>query len=309
MRNAYIKALYELSEIDSRIVSLIADNGAIVFDKYREAFPERLINAGIAEANMIGMAAGMASTGLIPFAYTISNFITFRAYEQVRNDVCLQNMNVKLVGIGVGFAYSNLGPTHHNTEDITVMRVLPGLTIFSPSDPLETYNATVAAAKIEGPVYLRITTGGTPKIYDAPYEFKLGYGVTLTEGSDITIIATGSIVYETLQAVDILKKCGINARLINIHTIKPFDTEIILKAINETGALLSVEEHSVIGGLGSCISEIIAESGHSVKFKRMGLNDTFPVGYGTYDEMRKINGLDKDSIVNEAKTLIHRGKY
>ncbi|MEO5358608.1 MAG: transketolase [Nitrospirae bacterium YQR-1] len=304
MRNAYIKALYELTGRNEKIISLIADNGAIVFDKYREAYPQRLINAGIAEANMISMAAGMASAGFIPFAYTISNFITFRAYEQVRNDLCLQHMNVKLVGIGVGFAYSNLGPTHHNTEDITVMRVLPGLTIFSPSDPLETYNATVAASEINGPVYLRITTGGTPKIYNTPYDFKPGLGVTLTEGGDVTIIATGSIVHETLQAVDILKNSGINAKLINIHTIKPFDREIVLKAMRETGIILSVEEHSVTGGLGGCIAEIIAETGRSVKFKRLGLNDSFPQGYGTYDEMRRANGLDKSSIVNEVNALL-----
>jgi transketolase len=305
MRNAYISALHQLSKTNENILALVADNGTIVYDKYREDFPDRFINFGISEANMVSVAAGLASCGKIPFAYTISNFLTFRAYEQIRNDVCMQKMNVKIVGIGVGFVYSYLGPTHHGTEDIAVMRVLPEMTIFSPSDPSETVKATNAAAQIVGPVYLRLTTGGTPKIYEDDYEFEVGKGVTLRDGSDIAIIATGSIVHEVVQAANELEKLGISVRLINIHTIKPIDREIIIKAARETQVILTVEEHSITGGLGSCVAEVLGEENCIFRsFKRLGLNDVFAQGYGNYQEMKALNGLSKDDIVREVNDLL-----
>ncbi|MBT6226629.1 MAG: transketolase [Candidatus Scalindua sp.] len=305
MRNAYISALHQLSKTNENILALVADNGTIVYDKYREDFPDRFINFGISEANMVSVAAGLASCGKIPFAYTISNFLTFRAYEQIRNDVCMQKMNVKIVGIGVGFVYSYLGPTHHGTEDIAVMRVLPEMTIFSPSDPSETVKATNAAAQIVGPVYLRLTTGGTPKIYEDDYEFEVGKGVTLRDGSDIAIIATGSIVHEVVQAANELGKLGISVRLINIHTIKPIDREIIIKAARETQVILTVEEHSITGGLGSCVAEVLGEENCIFRsFKRLGLNDVFAQGYGNYQEMKALNGLSKDDIVREVNDLL-----
>ena len=305
MRNAYISALHDLAKKDERLLALVADNGAIVYDKYRRDFPDRFINFGISEANMVSVAAGLASCGKIPFAYTISTFITMRAFEQVRNDVCLQKMNVKLVGIGAGFVYSNLGPTHHATKDITLMRALPNMTVFSPADPLETRKVTQAAAEITGPVYIRLSTGGTPDIYERDYEFKPGRGVTLREGKDITIIATGNAVYEALAAVDELKKLGVSAGLVNIHTIKPIDKDIILKAAGDTGAILTLEEHSTLGGLGSAVAEIISEDyKHPVKFKRLGLKGVFPEGYGTYQEMKEINGLSKADIVKAVNNLL-----
>ncbi|MBT7589583.1 MAG: transketolase [Candidatus Scalindua sp.] len=305
MRNAYLSTLHQLAKSNKDILALVADNGTIVYDKYREEFPDRFINFGISEANMISVAAGLASCGKIPFAYTIANFLTFRAYEQIRNDVCLQKMNVKIVGIGAGFVYSNLGPTHHSTEDIAVMRVLPEMTIFSPSDPLEATKATNAAAHIVGPVYLRLATGGTPRIYENDYVFEVGKGVTLREGNDMAIITTGSIVHEVMLAVNELEKLRVSVRLINIHTIKPIDREIIIKAAMETQAILTVEEHSITGGLGSCVAEVLAEANcvyHS--FKRLGLNDVFPQGYGNYQEMKALNGLSKDDIVREANNLL-----
>jgi len=304
MRNAYLETLYDLAKDNKEVLALVADNGAIVYDKYRAAFPERFINCGISEANMVSVAAGLASCGKIPFAYTISCFITMRAFEQVRNDVCLQNMNVKLVGIGAGFVYSNLGPTHHATKDIAIMRVLPNMTILSPADSLETRKATAAAAEIKGPVYLRLATGTTPDIYKSDYEFKIGRGVTLREGADIAIIATGGILHDVLQASDELEKSGISARVINIHTVKPIDKEIILKAARETGGILTVEEHTIFGGLGSSVAEVILEeSPVLVKFKRLGLKGVFPSGYGTYQEMKEMNGLSKVAITEQAKNL------
>ncbi|MCK5579916.1 MAG: transketolase [Candidatus Omnitrophica bacterium] len=305
MRNAYLSALYDLAKKDSRILALISDNGTIVYDKYRADLADQFLNCGISEANMISVAAGLASCGKIPFTYTITNFLIYRAYEQIRNDACLQKMNVKFVGIGCGFAYSNLGPTHHATEDIALMRVLPNMTILSPCDPWEARKLTVAAAEIDGPVFLRLATGGTPKIYDEGYGFKVGQGVTILDGEDVTIIATGGIVFEVLKAVEELKKKGISARVINLHTIKPIDKEIILKAAQETRTILIVEEHSIVGGLGSAVSEILQEEGKVlIRFKRMGLNNAFPQGYGSHDDMKEMNGLSKGHICQAVETLL-----
>ncbi|MFH1309445.1 MAG: transketolase C-terminal domain-containing protein [Candidatus Omnitrophota bacterium] len=306
MRDAYLRALYSLAKNDERIFALVADNGAIVYDKYRQDFPERFINFGIAEANMVSVAAGLASCGKVPFAYTISNFITMRAFEQVRNDVCMQKMNVKLVGIGAGFVYSNLGPTHHAVEDIALMSVLPGMTIFSPADPIEAYEATIASAEINGPVYLRLATGGTPVIYKEDYEFNPGKGVILREGRDVAVITTGNITHEVILAIDELKREGISVRLINMHTIKPIDKQIIVKAAEDTGAILTIEEHSLFGGLGSLVSLILVETDVSVSFKSLGFDNTFPEGYGTYQDMKKMNGLSKDDFIRETKLLYER---
>jgi transketolase len=314
MRNAYLDELYTLAGENKNILALISDNGTIVYDKYRGSFPDQFLNFGISEANMISVAAGLASCGKIPFAYTITNFLVYRAFEQIRNDVCLQRMNVKLVGIGCGFAYSNLGPTHHATEDIALMRTLPGMTIFSPSDPLETKKLTLAAAQLDGPVFLRLATGGTPKIYGEDYDFKVGRGVTLREGKDITIISTGGILFDVLRAVDEIERIGISVRVINIHTISPLDSEIILKAAEETKAILTVEEHSVIGGLGSAVADVIlSEGNHPVAFKKMGLNRVFPEGYGSHQDMKERNGLSRKSIIDQAKRILggiehHRGE-
>lgn len=305
MRNAYLAALYDLAGDNKQILALVADNGAIVYDKYRKDYPGRFLNFGISEANMISVAAGLASCGKIPFTYTITCFLTMRAFEQIRNDVCLQKMNVKLVGIGAGFVYSNLGPTHHATKDIAIMRTLPNMIVFSPADPLEAEKATIAAAEINGPVYLRLSTGGTPAIYKKDYEFVPGRGVELRKGSDISIISTGCILQEVLHAADDLEKNGISVRIINIHTIKPFDKEIILEACHDTGTVLTVEEHSVIGGLGSAVAEVIAENSKAcVNFRRLGLNGVFPEGYGTYEEMKEMNGLSKKDIINAVKEML-----
>ncbi len=301
MRDAYISALYDLAAENRAILALVADNGAIVYDKYRKDFPGRFINFGIAEANMVSVAAGLASCGKIPFCYTISNFLVMRAYEQIRNDVCMQKMNVKLVGIGAGFIYSNLGPTHHGIEDVSLMMTLPDMTILQPADPLETKNVTIAAAKIEGPVYIRIPGSRTPAIYTQDYDFKVGKGVVLQEGSDVCVISSGNIIHEVLTAVKEARSNGTNARLINLHTLKPIDKEIIIAGAKETGAVLTVEEHTLNGGLGSIIGTLLAESGLTVKFKRLGL-DKFPTGYGSYEEMKEMNGL---SCIDIARQIIN----
>lgn len=303
MRTAYLDTLYELASRDKRVYALISDNGAIVYDKYRRDFASQYLNLGISEANMLGMAAGMASCGKIPFAYTIGAFLAYRAFEFIRNDICLQKQNVKIVGTGAGEVYSALGPTHHSTEDLGGLRTLPHLTILCPASPLEVKKATQAAYEQEGPVYLRLGTNKEPEIYNNDYLFKIGKGVTLKDGKDITLIGTGSILKDILDAVNKLQQEGITARVINMHTLKPIDKELIMKAIEETKKIITIEDHSVIGGLGSAVAEIIAESGKGVAFKRIGLHD-FSKGYGSYTQVKELNGIGIGQIIDSVKMLL-----
>lgn len=300
MRTAYLDTLYDLASKDKRVYALISDNGAIVYDKYRRDLAQQYLNLGISEANMLGMAAGMASCGKIPFAYTIGAFLAYRAFEFIRNDICLQKQNVKVVGTGAGEVYSALGPTHHSTEDLGGLRALPNLTIICPASPLEVKKATLAAYEYEGPVYLRLGTNREPEIYKEDYYFELGKGVTVREGNDIALIGTGSILKDILDVAGRLQEEGIHARVINIHTIKPLDREVIVKAIEETGKIITVEDHNIIGGLGSAVAEVIAESGKVVKFKRLGLNE-FSAGYGSYAQVKEMNGIGIEHICDEIK--------
>ncbi|MCM1234815.1 MAG: transketolase [Ruminococcus flavefaciens] len=295
MRRAYLDTLYELAKKDKMVYALISDNGAIVYDKYRRDLPGQYLNLGISEANMIGMAAGMASCGKIPFAYTIGAFLAYRAFEFIRNDVCLQNQNVKIVGTGAGEVYSALGPTHHSTEDLGGLRALPNLAIICPGSPLEVRKATEAAYEYEGPVYLRLGTNKEPEIYEGDCEFEIGKAVTLRDGKDVTLIATGSIVKDVMDAAAQLETEGMHARVVNMHTIKPIDRETIIKAVEETGKIVVIEDHNIIGGLGSTVAEVIAEYGKAVKFKRVGLYG-FSCGYGTYEQLKRDNGIGIENI-------------
>ncbi|NLW92050.1 MAG: transketolase [Syntrophomonadaceae bacterium] len=305
MRNAYIKAIYDLAKEDKNILALVADNGAIVFDQFRCDYPEQFINFGISEANMVSAAAGLANCGKIPFAYTIAGFITMRAFEQVRNDVCLQKQNVKLVGVGAGMRYSAQGPTHHATEDIAIMRVLPSMNIIVPASPREAYAATRWAAQINGPVYIRLEATNEPEIYEEDYEFQLGKGVILKDGGDITLVAAGSIIHDVLTAANKLMEKGIHARVINMPSIKPIDKDIIIEAAQETGKIITIEEHNVIGGLGSTVAEVLLENRCSViAFKPMGLQDCFGKGYGSHAYIKTKNGLSPEQIIENCLKMI-----
>lgn len=306
MRTAYLDTLYDLAKKDKRVYALISDNGAIVYDKYRKDLASQYLNLGISEANMLGMAAGMANCGKIPFAYTIGAFLAYRAFEFIRNDICLQKQNVKIVGTGAGEVYSMLGPTHHATEDLGGLRGLPNLTILCPASPLEVKKATIAAYEYEGPVYLRLGTNREPEIYDHDYQFEIGKGITVRNGKDVTLVGMGSMVIDLLKTAEILSDDGIDARVINIHTVKPFDREIILRAAEETGKVLTVEDHNIIGGLGSAVAEVIAESGRGIMFQRIGLQG-FSSGYGTYDQVKRMNGIGMEQICCEIKTMLDNG--
>lgn len=304
MRTAYLDTLYELAQKDKMVYALISDNGAIVYDKYRRDLPAQYLNLGISEANMIGMAAGMASCGKIPFAYTIGAFLAYRAFEFIRNDVCLQNQNVKIVGTGAGEVYSVLGPTHHSTEDLGGLRTLPNLTIICPASPLEVKKATRATYEHKGPVYLRLGTNREPEIYSEDYVFQIGKAVTLKDGKDITLMGTGSILNDVLDAAEQLQTEGISARVVDMHTLKPIDKEAVIKAVDDTGKIITVEDHSVIGGLGSAVAEIVAEYGKEIRFMRMGLKQQFSIGYGSYQNVKAQNGLSKKSIIQEVMEFI-----
>jgi transketolase len=307
MRNAYIKTIYELARDNDKIFSLIADIGAYLMRDFKRDFPERCFNLGIAESNMIGVAAGLALSKKIPFVYTITPFVTLRCYDHIRVDVCYQNLNVKIVGVGCGISYAKLGASHHSLVDIAAMRALPNMTVLSPADPLEAGRIIGLAAEYEGPVYIRLALTGEPDVHSGDNgEYQIGKGQVLREGNDAAIIATGVMVHNALAAAADLQAKGLNCRVINIHTIKPVDKEIILKAVEETRAIVTLEEHSIIGGLGSAVAEVLAEEKNNrVYFKRIGFEDTFCLDYGKRPCLQEKYGLSAAFITKEIQGMLH----
>ena len=275
-RESYGLALAQLGDEFPQIVVLDADlSEATKTGIFRKKYPERFVDCGIAESNMMGVAAGLATCGKIPFATSFAMFAAGRAFEQVRNSICYPHLNVKVVGTHAGISVGEDGATHQCLEDIALMRSLPGMTVVCPSDHYETLAAVRAAAEHKGPVYLRLSRLAVESFNNSDdYRFELGRGVTLHEGGDVTVIATGLMVCRALEAVRLLERSGIGARLINIHTIKPIDRELILKAARETGKLVTVEEHNVIGGLGDAVSSVVSAE-YPVPVVKIGVNDQF----------------------------------
>lgn len=303
MRNTYLRELYKLAEKDKRVLSLIADNGMIVYDEFREAFPEQYFNFGISEGHMVTAAAGMASCGMIPFAYTIGSFLAYRSCEFLRLDVCLQNLNVKIVGIGAGVTYGYLGPTHHTTEDIAILRAMPNLTVLSPATPKEARALVNYAYEHEGPVYIRLGNNLPEELYEEGMEVIPGKPTSLLQGEDMVIFATGEIVNQAKEAIDILKDDGYTAELISVHTIKPFDTDFVLEACQRHKRIVTVEEHSVLGGLGGAVAEVMAEHGVGRRLHRIGFLDQFAKGYGNRLEVLAANNLDSQGIYKQLKNV------
>lgn len=296
MRDAFAAELYEIVALDSRTLLLVGDIGFKVFDRLAADFPDRFINMGIAESNMIGVSAGLAMSGKLPFVYTIIPFLTMRAFEQIRVDVCMQRQPVKIVGVGGGVAYGALGPTHHAIEDVAILRALPNLTIISPCDPLESRKATRAAYEHDGPVYIRLIKNGEPPLYQGDFDFRIGRAVQMRRGKDATIIAAGALTRRALEAADQLAEKGIQVRVLNMHTVKPLDAEAVLQAAEETGAMVTVEEHSIIGGLGSAVAEVLAESQARIPFRRIGIQDAFCYGVGSQEHHLERHGVTVDGI-------------
>lgn len=300
-RDSYGNALLELGKEKDNLYVLDADLAAATkTGVFKKAFPERHIDCGIAESNMMGIAAGIASTGKVAFASSFAMFASGRAFEQVRNSIGYPHLNVKIGATHAGISVGEDGATHQCNEDIALMRVIPGMTVICPSDDIEAKAAVRAAYEIDGPVYLRFGRLAVPVINDSEdYKFEVGKGVLLKDGSDIVIIATGLCVSEALLAADMLAADGINARVINIHTIKPLDKEIIINAAKETGMVVTAEEHSIIGGLGSAVAETLAQN-CPTRLLRIGIEDVFGES-GPAKELIAKYGLDAEGIYKRTK--------
>ena len=302
-RESYGNALAELGAEYENLVVLDADLAAATKTGiFKKAFPDRHIDCGIAECNMMGIAAGLATTGKIPFASSFAMFAAGRAFEQVRNSIGYPKLNVKIGATHAGISVGEDGATHQCNEDIALMRTIPGMVVINPADDVEAKAAVRAAIEHEGPVYLRFGRLAVPVINDTPdYKFELGKGVVLREGKDVTIIATGLPVSECLAAADKLAADGIDAKVIIIHPIKPLDEDLVVKAAKETGKVVTVEEHSVIGGLGSAVCDVLSEK-CPTQVMKIGINDTFGES-GPAVELIKKYGLDADSIYEKVKAF------
>ena len=302
-RESFGEALCELAKENENIVVLDADlAGATKTSIFKKAFPERFFDCGIAEGNMMSISAGLASCGKIPVAASFAMFATGRAYEQIRNSVGYPQLNVKIAGSHAGISTGEDGATHQCLEDVALMRTIPGMTVLCPADHYEMMAATKAAIELEGPVYIRLGRLAIDSFNDPEtYEFELGKGITLHEGSDITVIATGLVVNEARKAAEELEKEGVNVRLINIHTIKPIDAECVLKYA-ECGNVITVEEHSVIGGLGDAVADVLMGK-VCCKFKKIGVNDQFGQSGKAMDVLREY-GLTADQIAAKIKETL-----
>lgn len=308
MRDAFAETLVRLAAQDERVVLLTGDVGFGVFDKFQGGFAGRFYNIGVAEQNMTGIAAGLALSGKIVFTYSMANFPTIRCLEQIRNDVCYHDANVKIVSVGAGLAYGPLGATHHGTEDIAVLRALPGMVVFSPADAVEARWVTEAAYRHDGPCYLRLGRAGEPCLHERVPAFEIGKAVPIRSGSDATVIATGSIVGSALEASKALSTKRVSLRVLSMPTIKPIDEDAILLAALETRAVVTVEEHGAIGGLGSAVEEVLAENPvRAVPFRKLSLGEQFCRQVGTQAWLRDALGLTPRDIAQTVEELLRGG--
>ena len=299
-RQSYGEALAELGKENEKIVVLDADlSGATKTNIFAKQFPNRFFDIGIAEQNMMGVAAGMATSGLVPYVSSFAVFASGRAYDQIRSSIAYPKLNVKICATHAGITVGEDGATHQMLEDLSMMRTLPNMTVLSTSDDIQTKWAVKEISRIEGPVYLRLARLATPVIYDENVKFEIGKGCQFGEGTDATVIATGVVVAEALKAQEELEKQGINIRVIDIHTIKPIDKEIIIKAAKETKKIITIEDHSIIGGLGSAVCEVLAEE-YPTKVIRMGIKDTFGTS-GKAEELMKYFHITAEDIIEEIK--------
>ena len=302
-REAYGKALVKLGDLRGDVVVLDADlSKSTKTSEFAKTFPTRFFNMGIAEQNLIGAACGLATAGKIPFASTFAMFATGRGFEIIRNSVCYPNLNVKICATHAGISVGEDGASHQSVEDIAIMRSIPNMTVLVPCDAIETEKMIFEIVKYNGPVYVRLGRSAVPQIFGEDYDFEIGKGVILREGSDATIIACGMMVNEAINASKLLKEEGINVRVINMSTIKPIDKEVIIESAKKTGAIVTVEEHSVIGGLGSAVSDVVSEN-YPVLVKKIGINDVFGQS-GKPKQLMEEYGLTVENIINKVKEAI-----
>ncbi|MDP2684401.1 MAG: transketolase C-terminal domain-containing protein [bacterium] len=299
MRNTFVKQLIERARSDKDLYLLTADLGYKAFENFRDEFPDRFINAGVAEANMIGVAAGLALTGKKVCVYSIIPFLTLRCLEQIRNNICHHNLNVNIVGIGGGFNYGNQGCSHHTIEDVAVMRALPNMTVLCPGDRVEADLAVRAMFDHDGPTYIRLGIAGKKTVYDKKPEFVLGRGLLVRDGIDLTLISTGNIIDTVLDVADILEQNGLRPRIISMPCLKPIDKRIILRSALETGKIYTIEENSEIGGLGSTVSDLLVQTSVGVKFKKFALADKCHIDIGSHQYLKEKKGLGAEYIAGE----------
>ena len=304
-RDAYGEALAELGAVNENIVVLEADlSKSTKTSDFKKVYPERHFNMGIAEQNMLGVAAGFAAAGKIPFASSFAVFATGRAYDQIRNSIAYPNLNVKIAATHAGLTVGEDGGSHQMLEDIALMRALPNMTVIVPADGIETKQAVKAAAEYEGPVYIRMGRPKVPVLFDENYTFEIGKGVVLKEGTDVTLVGTGIMVSKAVEAAELLAAEGISAAVVNISTIKPLDAELIIAQAQKTGAIVTCEEHNIYGGLGSAVAELLVEN-CPVPMARVGVADKFGES-GLPDELLEKYGLTAANIAAQAKAVIAR---
>ncbi len=305
MRTAFIEELCALAEQDERIWLVCGDLGYSVLEAFADRFPNRYLNAGVAEQNMTGIAAGLALTGKTVFTYSIANFPVMRCLEQIRNDVCYHNLNVKIVSVGGGLAYGSHGYTHHGVEDLAVMSAMPNMTVAAPGDPHEARSITRLACQVQGPMYLRLGKAGEPMLHKQPLEISVGESIQMRSGNDLTLISTGGMLASVLEAADQLQAAGKSVRVLSMPFLVPLDEKAIRAAITETSAILTVEEHGH-GGLGTLVAEFIACSGKAIWFTPLRLGRTPIKVSGTQEKLRARQGLSVADIVQSSEhALLH----
>ncbi len=299
MRNTFVKTLTEIGKKDSNVMLLTGDLGYNALEPFSDACPKQYMNIGVAEQNMVGVSAGLAMSGKRVFCYSIIPFVTFRCCEHVRDDLAYHNLPVTMVGVGSGYAYGILGSTHHSLEDVAVMRSFPNMTVICPGDPMEVEAAVKALSKFDGPCYLRLGKAGEPNIHEGSLnDFEIGKAITLRDGSDVSIIASGSMLEAARDAAD---KLDASVRLISMHTIKPLDEEVIKKASKETGLIVTIEEHSQIGGLSSAVAEVLSKESDHAPHLTIAAPDVFASDIGSQKYFREKDGLTPDGIVEKIR--------
>ncbi len=303
MRTAFVETLTELAEKDERVWLVTGDLGFSVFEEFAKRFPDRYLNVGVAEQDMIGVSAGLALSGMRPFAYSISTFASMRAYEQIRNDVCYQNLPVVIVGGGSTFSYSTFGATHMPLEDVAIMRALPNMRVAVPGDPAEVRALLTALHQESGPGYMRIAKKGEPVVHTDQSGITLGMMSLMRDGSDGTIMVSGRQLPNALAAADLLAGRGIQPRVLSAHTVKPFDAAATVRAAKETGAILTVEEHSRVGGLASAVADVLASERLAVPFSALAVSDSFPKGVGSQEYFLAAHSLTAEGVADALAAL------
>ena len=307
MRTAFIATLNELADSDPRVCLVVGDLGYSVIEEFANKHPNQFVNAGVAEQNMIGLAVGMALSGKVVFTYSIGNFGTLRCLEQIRNDACYHRANVKVVAVGGGLAYGNLGITHHASEDVAILRALPNMVVVAPGDPVEARLATRAVVELEGPCYLRLGKAGEPVVHTQEPAFQLGRAIEVRAGSDITLIASGGMLASSDRIAAQLAEKGLSVRLLSMHTIKPLDREAVVRAATETRFVFTLEEHSIEGGLGGAVAEVLAElEGPHAPLKRIGLRPEFNQVVGDQRYLKSLHGLDEEGVMKTIQPIVSR---